>query len=355
MAASREYLLELTPRHRFDLFDVNAALRDAHGDVLHGHRHALYASLHTTAGYLDEASCAAVAHTGDGVRALVERYRALYPAGAGYHHDRLEHRHELTETQKATEPLNADAHLSFFGAGLEGCVVYRAEADRPAWFVDLDGVGVTGPRTRRTCIVGFDAEREVARLSVAAPSSHRRIDAFNLRDPRLGLFDEIEALARQQGIAKGRVEVRLVDDDPGAALAINEYETLLMTHDLADVLHNPFRFAAEKSWHALRDLPAVKEKVKDYAKYDLVVLANDALDRLRLRGTPAERAVNALIRKAALRYLRMKRAVTLPISDHDRDGVGEIVQGTYQSPILVQWARPRAATRRLDVRLVSFE
>lgn len=355
MAASREYLLELTPRHRFDLFDVNAALREAHGDVLHGHRRALYASLHTTAGYLDAASCEAVGHDEGGIRALVERYRSLYPEGAGYHHDRLEHRHELTAEQKETEPLNADAHLSFFGAGLEGCVVYETDAARPAWFVDLDGVGVTGPRTRRTAIVGFDREREVARLSLAAPSSKNRIDAFNLRDPRLGLFDEIAAHIRRAGIAKGRVDLRLVDDDRGAALAVNEYETLLMTHDLNDVLHNPFRFAASTSWHALRDLPAVKEKVKDYAKYDLVVFANDTLDRWRLRGTAAERAVNALIRKAALRYLRMKRTVTLPISDHDRDGVGEIVQGTYQSPILVQWARPRSTARRLDVRLVSFE
>ena len=355
MAASREFLLELTPRHRFDLFDVNAALREAHGDVLHDHRRALYASYHTTAGYLDEASCASVGFNGEGVRGLVERYRQLYPAGAGYRHDRLDERHELTAKQKETEPLNADAHLSFFGAGLEGCVTYHAETDRPAWFVDLDGVGVTGPRTRRTAVVGFDEERVAARLSLTAPSSDHRIDAFNLRDARLGVIDEIQAHVQRLGIAKGRVDIRLRADDPGAALAVNEYETLLMQHDLADVLRNPFRYAAEKSWHALRHPHEVKEKAKDYAKYDLVVFVNDQLTRWNLRGTAAERVVNAVIRRTALKYLRMKRAVSLPISDHDREGVGEIVQGTYQSPILVQWNRPRAAERRLDVEIVSFE
>ncbi len=355
MAASREFLLELTPRHRFDLFDVNAALREAHGDVLHNHRRALYASYHTTAGYLDEASCASVGFNGEGVRGLVERYRQLYPAGAGYRHDRLDERHELTAKQKETEPLNADAHLSFFGAGLEGCVTYSAELSRPAWFVDLDGVGIAGPRRRKTAVVGFDREVAAARLSLAAPTSAHRIDAFNLRDTRVGFIEEIEAHVRRLGIAKGRVDISLRDDDPGAALAVNEYETLLMQHDLADVLRNSFRYAAEKSWHALRHPHEVKEKAKDYAKYDLVVVANNLMDRWGLRGTAAERAVNAVIRRAALRYLRMKRSVSLPISDHDRDGVGEIVQGTYQSPILVQWNRPRAAERRLDVRIVAFE
>ena len=35
----------------------------------------------------------------------------------------------------------------------------------------------------------------------------------------------------------------------------------------------------------------------------------------------------------------MKRAVSLLVSDRQSPGVGAIVEGTYQSPILVQWHR----------------
>jgi hypothetical protein len=345
MPASQEITLELTPRARFDLFDVNTLLREHHGDVLHRFQRALYVSYHTTAGYLDEPACTALGHEGPAVRALVDRYRGLYPEGAGYHHDRLEARTELTDEQKQTEPLNGDAHLSFIGSGLAGCVTYTRAAHRPAWFVDLDGVGPAGPRRRRTTVVGYDEEAVVERfmLPVAAPHA---IEALNLRDPRLGLLDEVEARVRRLGLAKGRVDLRLCDgEDEGAALTVNEFETLLMQHDLAEVLQNPFRHAARRGWHALRDPRRVKEKTKDYLKYD----------RWRLRGTAAERLADALVRKAALRYLRMKRAVSLPVSDQDHAGsTGTVVQGTYQSPILVQWSRPRSGVRTLEARIVAF-
>lgn len=353
MPASQEFTLELTPRARFDLFDVNAHLREHHGDVLHGFGRALYVSYHTTAGYLDEHACNELGHEGPAVRALVERYRRLYPEGAGYHHDRLDARTELTEVQKATEPLNGDAHLSFIGSGLAGCVTYQRAAQRPAWFVDLDGVGTAGPRRRRTTVIGFDEETVVERFKLSVPTPHV-VEALNLREARLGLLDEVEARVRRLGLGKGRVDLRLLDED-GAALTVNEFETLLMQHDLAEVLRNPFRHAARRGWHALRDPRNVKEKTKDYLKYDLLVLLNDRLDRWRLRGTAAERFADALVRRAAMHYLRMKRTVSLPVSDQDVAGsTGTVVQGTYQSPILVQWSRPRSGQRTLEARIVAF-
>lgn len=355
MAASREHTLELIPRHRFDVIDVNVLLREQHGDVLHGYARALYASYHTTAGYFDEAMCRTLGFTPDAVRGHVEGYRRMYPEGAGYRHDRLELRTELTDEQKATEPLNGDAHLSFIGAGLTNCVTYATDTAGPALFVDLDGVGVTGPRRRKTSVVGFDREVVAARLRLPAPASAHDVSSFNLRDPRLGFIEELEAHARRLGIAKGRVDIRLADDDPHAALTVNEFETLLMQHDLAEVIRNPFWFAMQKGWHVLRDPRTVREKAKDYAKYDLLLVLNGALDKFGLRGTPVEHALSKLVAGAARRRLCMKRAVSLPISDHDRDGVGEIVQGTYQSPILVQWASPRRAERVLHVSLVAFE
>ena len=140
-----------------------------------------------------------------------------------------------------------------------------------------------------------------------------------------------------------------------AGLTVNEFETLLMSHDVREVMRNPLYFAAQKTWHALRHPGAVPERLKDYAKHDVVLVVNKALDRLGLRGTRVEDALNALMGNSARKRLRMKRCVNLPVSDHDRDGVGEIVQGTYQSPILIQWNAPGQTVRHLEARLYAFD
>jgi len=55
----------------------------------------------------------------------------------------------------------------------------------------------------------------------------------------------------------------------------------------------------------------------------------------------------------AFAVLRMKRSVSLLVSD--RQGPqGKIVEGTYQSPILVQWQRAPRESRTLDVTLTSL-
>ena len=66
-----------------------------------------------------------------------------------------------------------------------------------------------------------------------------------------------------------------------SALTVNEYETLLMKYDLAEVLANPLRFVAEKYRHALADPRAVPAKTLGYAKYDFVRVLNRGLDTLR--------------------------------------------------------------------------
>ena len=56
----------------------------------------------------------------------------------------------------------------------------------------------------------------------------------------------------------------------------------------------------------------------------------------------------------ASRFLRMKRSVSLFVSDSTAPGTGAIVEGTYQSPILVQWHRGQRQSRVLDVTLTRF-
>jgi hypothetical protein len=51
----------------------------------------------------------------------------------------------------------------------------------------------------------------------------------------------------------------------------------------------------------------------------------------------------------------MKRSVSLLVTEDEANGEGTIVQGRYQSPILVQWRAPDVDRRRLTVRLTRFE
>ncbi len=355
MALSPEFTLEVSPRQRFDIIDVNSLLREHYGDVLSRYSRAQYASYHTTAGYLEEHVCHSLNHSAESLRRLISTYRTLYPEGAGYRHDQMELRDELSEAQKEHEPLNGDSHLAFIGSGLLNCVTYGVQPGLPAYLVDLDGVFHTRRRTRRTTVIGFQQERLVARTRLRVPVAPVQIDSFNLRDEKLGIISELEARVQALGLTKGRVDLSLPDEEQHAALTVNEYETLLMRYDLAQVLRNPFRFMARQGYHALRDPLSVPSKALNYAKYDFVLVVNRLLDALRLRGTPIEHGVDRLIGHAAARRLHMKRRVSLPVSDHDHDGVGTIVQGTYQSPILVQWRRPLRDVRVLDVRFVAFD
>ena len=59
----------------------------------------------------------------------------------------------------------------------------------------------------------------------------------------------------------------------------------------------------------------------------------------RLRESAVERVLARAIALPAARFLRMKRSVSLLVSDRGSAGRGAIIDGTYQSPILVQWNR----------------
>jgi hypothetical protein len=55
----------------------------------------------------------------------------------------------------------------------------------------------------------------------------------------------------------------------------------------------------------------------------------------------------------ASRFFRMRRGVHLLVSER-AGGPSAIVEGTYQSPILVQWHRGQRQSRVLDVTLTRF-
>ena len=173
---------------------------------------------------------------------------------------------------------------------------------------------------------------------------------MNLKDPRLGVYDELSQFVRQAGIAQGRLRVSLDPSERHSALTVNEYETLLMQYDLAEVLKNPLRFVAEKYRHAMANPRAVPAKTLGYAKYDLVRVLNQSLDTLGLRGSIVEKIMARTLAVPAARFFRMRRSVSLLVSDC-QNGTPGIIEGTYQSPILVQWQHAPRQSRVLNVSL----
>ena len=138
-----------------------------------------------------------------------------------------------------------------------------------------------------------------------------------------------------------------------SAITVNEFETLLMNHDLAEVLRNPLRFVAEKYRHAIANPRAVPAKTLGYAKYDFVRVLNQGLDTLGLRGSLIEKLLARTVAVPAARFFRMRRSVSLLVAERP-DGSSGIVEGQYQSPILVQWHPSERQSRRLLVTLKQF-
>ena len=358
MASSpSEITLQLRPERRVDVIDVNERIRGVSEDFLSEYQNALYCSYHTTAGFLEETICNRLGQCDDSVHRFLEPFQELFPFGAEYRHDQMHLRRELSPEQRRTEPRNADSHLTFISSGLENCVTYPSDPSRPVFFIDLDGVNKDNQdrRERTATVLGYNDERVVDTAEIVVPVSSHPIDSVSLRDPRLGVFEELHELLARHGISKGRVRIDLATDETHAGLTVNEYETLLMKHDLAEILRDPLRFMARKGRNMLRDPGAIPGKAKNYAKYDLVRLVNRVLDTLGLSESLVERVIDKCFAVPAERFLRMKRSVRLLVTEDPANGEGTIVQGRYQSPILVQWRKSEPQARSLNVKLTRFE
>jgi thiamine phosphate synthase YjbQ (UPF0047 family) len=350
MADPIDLTLELAPRARFDVVDLRSRFAAEHRDALGPYPHCLYWSAHTTAGFLDRSLLARLSPAG--IPTYVDAFRNMFPEGAGYEHDQLERRADLDAAQRAVEPRNADSHLQFIAGGLRSCVTHPNRPAEPVCFVDLDGVCEGRPRRRLTRVIGFRHETPVEKLRIEVPVSAHPIDSINLKDPRLGIYDQLSDLVSRAGVAKGRLQISLSEAERHSGLTVNEFETLLMKYDLADVLRNPLRFAVEKYRHALANPRAVPGKALGYAKYDFVRVMNTGLDTLGLRGSIVEKVLARTLAVPAARFFRMRRSVSLLVSEHA--GRPALVEGTYQSPILVQWQRTPRQARMLDVTLTRL-
>ena len=346
--APTEIRLALSPSRRFEAIDVNEKIAADSGDLLQRYRKTLYCSLHTTAGYLDQSLSARMHHHSGRLAQFFDAFHALFPQNAAYRHDQMELRSELSEEQKEVEPRNGDSHLTFIGSGMRNCVTYRNAPSAPVYFIDLDGMNGATCRQRRTTIVAYNDEDVVARDTFTVPVSRHPLDSVNLADPKLGLIDRVNALLAHTGLEKGRVDISLPPSEHDVGLTVNEYETLLMKHDLVDVLKDPLKFAAQQGRDMFDDPLAIPSKTINYAKYDVPRLLNSLLEALHWDESVLERLISKVMAVPARRLLRSRR-VTFLASDDDDRGRARLVRGTYQSPILVQWRPADSQARRLEI------
>ncbi len=353
MATPSEIRLTLTPSRRFEAIDVNERISAEAGDLLRRYSRTLYCSLHTTAGYLDQSLAGRMHHHHGRLAQFFDAWHALFPPDVGYSHDQMELRSELSDEQKETEPRNADSHLTFIGSGMRNCVTYRNQPLAPVYFIDLDGTNGEACRERKTTIVAYDHERVVARESFVVPVSHHPIDSVNLGDARLGLVDRINELLAASGLDKGRVDLSLGAAERNVGLTVNEYETMLMRHDLVEVLKDPLKFAAQRGRHMIDDPLAIPTKTLNYAKYDFPRLLNSLMEALRWDHSVLERTMAKLMAVPARRLLRSRRVTFLATRD-EASGRPLLVRGTYQSPILVQWQPADERSRTVEIAIVGL-
>lgn len=350
-----ELSLSLKPRSRYDAIDVAGRVTDEYGDVLRRHRRALYCSFHTTAGYLEQSMAARLQHSRERLDPFIRIFQRLFPPNADYRHDQMHLRTELTDEERRVEPRNADSHLTFIGAGLRNCATYVNHADQPVYFIELDGTNGEFVRTRSTTVLAYDDEETCETLTIEIPISRHPVDSINLADPKLGVLERINEVLPRQGVRKGRVDISLDGSESHAGLTVNEYETLLMRNDLAEVVRDPLKFAAESGMRLLRlrDPRALALKSLDYAKYDLVHVFNEVMEAVRINESAIENILSRFIAFPARRFLRLKRSVSMLVTDRGA-GQSSVVGGKYQSPILVQWQPSEHQVRRLLVTVKSF-
>jgi thiamine phosphate synthase YjbQ (UPF0047 family) len=344
--------LSLSPSSRFDVIDVHRILEDLYDGALDRFRRVLYFSHHTTAGFLDQRVARRLHNRRDGFDGFVRSFQQLFPRGAGYRHDAMDLRAELTEEDRLQEPPNGDAHLTFMSSGLQSCVTYFNRPGLPVFLLDLDGVYRGTARQRNASVVAYDREAVVAEVEAKVPVSRHAIDSVNLRDRNIGLDQQIDELLQFHGVENGRLDIVLDAHERTAGLTVNEYETLLMRHDLADVLRDPFRFMAHQGRRMLRDPRAVATKSLGYARYDVVRVINRLMDAAGLSESAFETLLSRLMALPAQRRLRFKRSLSIPVTTDD--GRSRIVTGRYQTPILIQWAAAHGQTRNLRLRLTRF-
>ncbi len=351
----QEISLDLIPQYRFEIIDITKKISEIINGDKDRYRKATYCSFHTTAGYLDQSLCSRLNHQKDNIKSYIKAFQQLFPINADYRHDEMNLRNELTEAERQVEPKNADSHLTFIGSGLKNCVTYVNKPEMPVYFIDLDGVSEHGHRTRHTNVMYYNQEEVVFEQKVNIPVSKHPIDSVNLRDPKLGYLDKLNDILNKYEIERGRVDITLDPSERNAGITVNEYETLLMTYDLFHVLKNPMKFMSEKGRYILQNPGKIPSRTREYAKYDFVHIFNELMDAFHISQSGFEKMLAKVFTLPAEKFLRVKRGVSFLITNNGKSRTTQIVQGRYQTPILVQWKETPTLSRTITLTITRYK
>jgi hypothetical protein len=225
----------------------------------------------------------------------------------------------------------------------------------PVYFIELDGINEHVHRTRQTNAMFYNDEELVFQQKVSVPLSRHPIDSINLRDPKLGYLDKLNEILCKYEIENGRIDISLDPNERYAGLTVNEYETLLMTHDLVQILKNPMKFMGEKGKYILQHPGKIPTRTKEYAKYDFVQIFNELMDSFGMSQSVFEKLLARVIALPAEKFLSVKRNISFLISNNRSNDVAKIVQGRYQSPILVQWKESPNTSRTLTLTITRYK
>jgi thiamine phosphate synthase YjbQ (UPF0047 family) len=351
----QEISLDISPKYRFEIIDIKNRVSELINGDRNSYQKTTYCSFHTTAGYLDQTLCSTLNYQKEKIRSYINAFQQLFPINGNYRHDVMELRNELTEAEREVEPKNADSHLTFIGSGLRNCVTYQNNPNTPVYFIELDGVSEHGHRRRQTNAMFYNDEEVVFQQKVSVPLSKHPIDSINLRDPKLGYLDKLNEILHTYEIENGRIDISLDPEENFAGLTVNEYETLLMTHDLVQVLRNPMKFMGEKGRYILQHPGKIPTRTKEYAKYDFVQIFNELMDSFGMSQSLFEKLLAKVIALPAEKFLGVKKNISFLISNNGSNDTAKIVQGRYQSPILVQWKESPNLSRALTLTITRYK
>ena len=146
----------------------------------------------------------------------------MSPEGAGYEHDKLERRTELTRSRSPRSrrtPIRtwrSSPRAATCGHTGTGPPTRSASSTSTA---SMPGAPPQAHQRHRVFTRGGGAH---ARIVV--PVSGHAVDSINLKNPHLGIYNQCRDLVAQHGVAKGRIRLALASGERHAGLTVNEYK-----------------------------------------------------------------------------------------------------------------------------------
>ncbi len=356
--------LNLSARSRLDMQNISEMLAKADNGSFTSFDKVAIASMHTTAGFLEQPFATKLGNSAEGIGHLVRSAHRLFPEGAPYWHDQMELRDELSEEQRKVEPLNADSHLAFICLGLCNSVQYTFAPKNPIYFIDLDGESRGTFRSRKVLAIGYNDTECIYEQSLSVDMPEQERCAVDLSKN----ISDFQALAAEHKIRQGLITFELEPDENHAGITVNEFETLLVERDITDVLLNPLKYIKNNVSEFARKPLMIPRKAKKILMYELHLAIRDGLkwagrsvsaveyiaERLHMRLPLLEYVIDRIANPIEARWMNLGSKARFLINTEDGETSGSVKIGTYQSPILIQWRRPDSDVRRLRARLLRL-